>query len=343
MTNLKSPFPKYFSLFKFLSPFRSFALTLLLAVGYGYLCIWLFMGESADLFSLDMVSWSFVMLVPYTIGVISVTSPIYSLIKPKSEELNRLSLLNAIFFPCAAIFGLFLVVTIASFGLLLCFIISIPILFPAASLGGITVWLVQKHKKYAPVLMVLLLFLPFGLSPVEAQFDKERATVYTLTSIQIDADVAAVWDEIASVDPITEAEHRSNWTHKVGLPRPVAATLSYHGVGGVRNASFENGLYFDEEIIEWEKHQRIRFTIEETSQTLLPAPLDLIDGETFDVVEGAYEIELLEDGTVMLHLSSEHFLTTHFNRYGAFWTDLLMRNLQNYILEIVKVRAEANG
>ena len=281
------------------------------------------------------------MLVPYTIGIISVTYPINPLIKPKHIELKQLSLHHAIFFPCAAILGLFLIITIASFGLLLCFIISIPILFPAASLGGITVWLVQKHKKYAPLFIAVTLFLPFSLSPVEAQFDKERETVYTLTSIQIEADVAAVWAEIASVDPITEDEHRFNWTHKVGLPRPVAATLSHHGVGGVRNASFENGLHFDEEIIEWEEHQRIRFTIEETSQTLLPAPLDLIDGETFDVVEGEYAIELLEDGTVMLHLSSEHFLTTRFNRYGAFWTDLLMRNLQNYILEIVKERAEA--
>lgn len=333
-------YPLHLRIFKFLSPLRSYSLTALLAVIYGYLCIVIF-TEAKTLLSLEMLSWSFVMLVPYTVGVISVTYPVIpTFVRPKLNPLEQLSFFEAILFPCLSIVGLFLCLTLLSFGLILCFIISIPILFPAAILGGISVWLVQKHRKYAPLLALFAIFLPFSLSPVEAQFAKERETVYTHTSIQINAAVADVWDEIASVDPITEDEHRFNWTHQAGLPRPVAATLSYHGVGGVRNASFENGLYFDEEITEWEKHQRIRFTIEETSETLLPAPLDLIDGETFDVVAGEYEIETLDDGTVLLHLSSEHFLTTRFNWYGAFWTDLLMRNLQNYILEIVKERAE---
>ncbi|MEM8860781.1 MAG: hypothetical protein AAGD96_20860 [Chloroflexota bacterium] len=84
------------------------------------------------------------------------------------------------------------------------------------------------------------------------------------------------------------------------------------------------------------------FEITNASDSLLPKPLDVIDSETFDIVGGMYEIEALNDGTVMLHFTSEHFLSTRFNNYGAHWTDLLMRNLQNYILEIVKVRAETN-
>lgn len=305
-----------------------------MATAYGYFIAILFTDQNlSSLWSLDAFSWSFIMLVPYTIGILST---IFYVFREKP-----LSLWEAIILPWLSVGGLAIILLFLSFGLLLCFIIATPIFFPAASLGGFSVWLIRKKHKWLVALLVISLFSPFGLNPVEARFDKERVTVHTLTTIEISADVETVWAEIASVDPITETEHRFNWAHLIGLPRPVAATLSHPGVGGVRDAYFENGLRFDETITEWEDGERIRFDIRETSQFLLPAPLDLIDGETFDVVEGMYEIEQIDDERLILHLSSEHFLTTRFNRYGAFWTDLLMRNLQNYILEIVKTRAEA--
>ena len=192
------------------------------------------------------------------------------------------------------------------------------------------------------MILILGLLLPFGLSPVEAQFDKNRHPVETVTSIAINADATAVWAEIGAVDPIAQDEHKLSWIYLIGVPKPHEATLTFHGVGGVRMAEYQNGLRFEEEILEWEENQRLRFTIEEASGIFLPAPMDMIDGETFDVLEATYEIEELDDGTVLLHLSSQHTLTTRFNRYGAFWTDQLMRTLQNNILEIMKERAEAN-
>jgi hypothetical protein len=96
----------------------------------------------------------------------------------------------------------------------------------------------------------------------------------------------------------------------------------------------------DETLTEWRHHQTISFTIVETSEALLPPPLNLIDGENFAVRQGTYTIEPLPDGIARLHLSSEHILGTRFNKYGSWWTDLVMRNLQNYVLTIIKARAE---
>ena len=302
--------------------------TALLAVAYGYLAYFLFSNSSTGL---EAFSWSFVMLVPYTLGVITVYL---------AKEANRGSLLYAVFMPWLACLALAAVLVAVTFGLLLCFVISVPIFFPAASIGGLSVWLIRKDQRAMMVLLLLALIAPYATSPVEAQFDSPQRMTTTHTQIVIDADVETVWNLIKSVSPIQQAEQRFNWLHMIGLPKPVAATLFYEGVGGVRDAYFENGLRFDETITEWTHHERIRFDIVETSETLLPAPLNLIDGERFDVVEGMYEIELLADGTIMLHLTSEHFLTSHFNQYGAYWTDLIMRDLQNYILDIIKVRAE---
>lgn len=304
--------------------------TALLAVAYGYLAYFLFTNEYTGL---EAFSWSFVMLIPYTLGVISVYL---------AKEKNRDSLFYALLIPWLACILLAAALVAVTFGLLLCFVISVPIFFPAASMGGLSVWLIRKDQRAMTILLLLALIAPYATSPVEAQFETARQTTTTHTQIKIDADVETVWNLIKSVSPIQETEQRFDWLHVIGLPKPIAATLSYEGVGGVRDAYFENGLRFDETITEWEHHERIRFDIVETSETLLPAPLNLIDGERFDVVEGVYEIETLADGTILLHLTSTHFLTSHFNEYGAFWTDLIMRDLQNYILEIVKHRAEAD-
>lgn len=308
---------------------RHTLITATLAIAYGYLGYFLFTNEYTGL---EAFSWSFIMLIPYTLGVITVYL---------AKEHNQHSILYALLMPWLACLGLAGVLIAISFGVLLCFVISIPIFFPAASLGGLSVWLIRKDQRAMTSLLLIALVAPYATSSVEAQFEKPLKTTTTATQIVIDADVDTVWDLIKSVSPIQQAEQRFNWLHLIGLPQPVAATLSYEGVGGVRDATFANGLRFDETITEWEYHQRIRFDIVETSETLLPAPLDLIDGERFDVVEGVYELEPLADGTVLLHLTSEHYLSSHFNRYGAFWTDLIMSDLQNYILEIIKRRAEA--
>ncbi len=59
-----------------------------------------------------------------------------------------------------------------------------------------------------------------------------------------------------------------------------------------------------------------------------------------DMVDDRYVIEPVGEGRVRLSLVSSHRLTTRFNGYGGLWTDLLMRDLQMYILRIVKDRAE---
>lgn len=303
--------------------------SIILTTVYGYLVVFLF-DVSSDTW--ETLSWSFIMLLPYALGAIGT-----SIVSSRRD----LKLTDAIFLPWLYCMGLFVAVTIMSLGMLFCIIIGVPILFPAASLGGITVWLLQRHPKATKFVLLFIIISPFVTSPVEAQFAKPRSITTTHTTIDIAASPETVWDEIKSVPAITESEQRPNWLHWLGMPRPIAATLSHEGVGGVRDATFENGLRFNETVTDWVENERISFTIVESSQLLLPPPLDLIDGENFDVLDGTYVIEPLADGNVRLHLTSHHFLGTRFNRYGAWWTDVVMRNLQDYILVIIKARAES--
>jgi hypothetical protein len=71
-----------------------------------------------------------------------------------------------------------------------------------------------------------------------------------------------------------------------------------------------------------------------------PLPLSEIGGRHFDVIEGAYAIEPLGEGRVRLHFTSKYRLSTRFNAYSSLWTDFFMQDVQRYILQIMKARAE---
>ncbi len=64
-------------------------------------------------------------------------------------------------------------------------------------------------------------------------------------------------------------------------------------------------------------------------------------GRYFDVVEGEYRLEQAPEGDTLLHLSSRERVSTHFNPYVGFWTDAVMRSLQDSILQVIRHRAEA--
>jgi hypothetical protein len=137
---------------------------------------------------------------------------------------------------------------------------------------------------------------------------------------------------------------RPTWTHHIGFPRPIEATLSYEGVGGVRHASFERGLLFIETITAWEPQHRLAFSIKADSAHIPTTTLDehvTIGGSYFDVLDGEYVLEPLSNGDTLLHLTSHQRLSTNFNGYAGLWTDAVMQNLQTSILQVIQHRAEA--
>lgn len=47
------------------------------------------------------------------------------------------------------------------------------------------------------------------------------------------------------------------------------------------------------------------------------------------------------EGRVELRLRTTHRLSTHFNLYAGFWTNPLMRQIQENLLHVVRTRSEA--
>lgn len=311
----------------------------LIAIIYGLLAR-LFFGFSeewnSELFSATfaVMSVAFIFGVPFAIGF-------------SSTYLGHVrSLLRALFFPWVpALSALVLSLALAWEGLI-CIFLWLPLVLLLSSLGGLCGSLALRlrgNPARRSVFGAVLLF-PYGLGLLEVRAGHPDDFRTVDTHIDIDGDAASVWKHIVEVPAIRDDEHHFSWSHFIGFPKPVAATVEGRGVGTTREASFERGVLFLEKVTEYREGERLSFTIHADPNQIPSRALDqhvTVGGPYFDVLTGTYQIEELGERRVRLHLSSEHRLSTRFNPYASAWTDFIMRDTQEYILRIVKARAEA--
>ncbi len=244
---------------------------------------------------------SFLFLVPLVVGLVA------ALLTPEERPIKAYQ--NA----ALSILVIAIITTLWQYESLFCWVILAPIALLAAAIGAFIVNMVRYWSKSKARVLFGLVILPAVAFQFENAIPAETIFKTTHTSILIEAPAHAVWQEIKSVSTISASEYRDSWTHLFGLPRPLAATLSYEGVGGMRIAGFSNGLSFYEKVI---------------------------GGQFVDVISGRYTIEEISDSKSLLHLTSTQRLSSKLNSYAGFWVNAVMADLQNTILKVIKHRSE---
>jgi hypothetical protein len=282
---------------------------------------------------------AFLMLVPLAMGYFSVERYL------RATPADDVVWYQWFFLPWGSVLLAMAVCIVVGWEKSICLLIAGPIMLFFSLVGGIAARLAWRRLKYpasgtlsAVALPLLLLFVE-----VHIPLPNEIRTVHT--SILIHAPTQVVWDNIKSVHAIAPSELPDSWVNRIGFPKPVAATLSQEGVGGVRQASFTGGLVFTETVNRWEPGSDLRFSIRANTDTIPRSTLDehvTIGGAFFDVLDGEYRLEQRPDG-VLLHLTSRERVSTHFNLYAEQWTDAVMRTIQRQILEVIRARCESAG
>lgn len=300
----------------------------MLGVGYGVLARFVAATEQfGDWFA--VMSIAFLVVVPLVIGVLTVSA------------VDAPSIAYRIFAPWVPMLLVVLTVVLIGWEGGICVYMGLPILLLFASLGGIIGARVPFRRRGV---RAAVLVLPFALGPVERGIPAPDRLTETVTTIDIAAPPAVVWPLITSVDSIRPEEQHPALFTRMGFPRPISATLSRPGVGGIRTARFERGLAFAETVTEWVPEQRLRFAITPFTDSVPPTTLDehvTIGGPYFDVLTGSYELTPIDQGRgTHLVLRSEHRVSTRFNLYAGWWVDRIMASIQDNILEVHKARAE---
>jgi len=306
-----------------------------IAIPTGYAIILrLFFGVSTweDLFS--VMSISFLFCLPTIVGVLTIY---FSTIEKVKNRAYR------IFTPWIPIL-IFLVITLA-FALegWACWLMVLPLFLIAASIGGLIGGYFKMKKQSTNVYISVLALLPLMMAPVEAMVGTIPGTYEAYTYIDINAPADKIWSNVTRVKEIKEEQDKGWLTQTLGFPRPVKAELNFEGVGAYREAIFTNGLVFHETVSEYIDQKKMVFSIKAYPHEIPSTAMDehvVIGGNYFDVLNGTYELEKLNETTHRLHLYSHFKLTTTFNFYASWWAKWIMKDIQNNILQVEKQRAE---
>ena len=286
-----------------------------------------------------VLSVSFIVLVPLTLGLLTVHF---------GAKSKKRSWGYWIFMPWIPCLLLMVAALLIGWEGSICILLALPIFLLLSTFGGIISGLVARanlsdSSNYS--IVIFLIALPFVSGAIERRIDAPDSIRTVETQIVIKASPKKVWENIERVQKIKPEEQRFSIFHLLGFPRPVEATLSHEGEGGVRHATFEGGVLFVETIDKWAPEKELSFSIKADTKTIPPTTLDehvTIGGPYFDMLEGTYRIERLSDSEVVLHLASKHRLSTHINFYAGLWTNYIMRDIQKNILGVIKERCEAN-
>jgi len=305
------------------------------AIPTGYAIILrLFFGVSTWMELFSVMSLSFLFCLPTVVGALAIY---FSNI----EQVRKLW--YRIFMPWIPIL-FFLVITLAvALEGWACWLMVLPLFLIAASFGGLLGGYFKMKKQSTNVYISVLALLPLLLSPIEAMLGSIPGTYQAYTFIDINAQADIIWDNVTRVREINEAQDKGWLTKTLGFPRPIKAELNYDGVGAYREAIFTNGLVFHETVSEYIDQQKMVFSIKAYPHEIPSTTMDehvVIGGHYFDVLNGTYELEKLNNTTHRLHLYSHFKLNTTFNFYASWWAKWIMKDIQNNILQVEKQRAE---
>lgn len=315
---------------------------------YGVMLQLLFRAPSMKRY-IELMSVGMIFLLPVAIGFLVVFYVGWR------ERERPLSFRYALLGPWSAVGPCLILSFVVGWEGAFCLMFATPVFLIMSSLGGLLAKLallfIDRNNagrgpgalKNGISLLLLVLLAPLTSGFVESNLQAPEASHRVHTQIEIAAPVDVVWSEIIRVRRIEPSENQGLF-YKLGFPRPIEATLSHEGVGGVRNASFEKGLLFIETVTEWQPQRLLSFRIQADAHMTRLDPHVVVGGQYFDVLQGTYEITPgSRPGTVTLNLWSRFRLNTHFNGYAGFLGDSLMRDIQNSILRVLKKRCEGRG
>ena len=280
------------------------------------------------------MSVSFLFVLPTIVGVLTVYLSSYEKAKNRYYQIVA---------PWLVLLLFILITLLTGIEGWACWLMIMPVFMVASSIGGIFGGYLKKQKEARYLKVSLLILIPFLSAPIEHSIDKIPAKYQAYTYIDIEAPAEQIWDQVTRVSEISPEDDKGYLTRLLGFPRPLKAELNYEGVGAYREAIFTKGLIFHEKVKEYEDNKKMVFSIKAYPHEIPSTTLDehvVIGGAYFDVLDGTYELESLDNGKHRLHLYSHFKMNTHFNFYAGWWARWIMKDIQNNILQVEKKRAE---
>ena len=224
---------------------------------------------------------------------------------------------------------------------IICLIMLSPIWLISGWIGAFTMRSQRRHRGRAVESSFLI--IPLIAAMVETQIPIPHETVTLSRSILVSATPEEVWRYAVSSRDISVEEGQWTITHNIiGMPRPRESVVVGTGVGAVRTAYWGEHVNFEERIETWEPGRKLGWRFNFTNSTVQDYTDKHIspDGEFLKIDSGDYVLRPVSADTTELTLTTRYIAKTHVNLYAKLWGELMMGDIEENVLAIIKQRAE---
>lgn len=226
----------------------------------------------------------------------------------------------------------------------ICIVLLSPLWLGSGTAGAYATYRSRtRGQRYTKAYSIAFLIAPLLAMQIEPMIPLPIADAVVTRSVVIDAKPATIWPLLRGIPDVRQNEGRWNLTQNVfGIPRPIGARLPGNGIGADRFAIWDHDIRFRERITEWAPGRRIgwRFIFDDiaawgyTDRHLMP------DSPYFTVTRGGYNMTPLADGRTRVTIDTRYRIRTPVNGYSELWGQLLLGDVENNLLAIIKRRAE---
>ena len=210
----------------------------------------------------------------------------------------------------------------------ICLIIVSPLLLFFIFLGALLGrWLFQYSNN-----RLNLSLIPFALAFLAIDVLSPHHYENSVSDrVLIHAPPSRVWGHLAAVPLITEKPNF--WLFQMGLPYPVASTVSGAGVGARRRCVFSHHRVFEEQITEWQPGRRLTFDI-----TRQPRDPEILGHAR--VERGQFVLQDNHDGTTTLIGTSWYELYVYPSWYYDLWARSIAQQVHIRVMNHIKTVCE---
>ena len=310
------------------SRLRTLLIGLIAGIVYAFIAMFIVTANHQN------VSVSFIFILPIILGAI----PVLLSTKEQLQSYKTYLLL-----PWGIVLTFFLLCLIGGYEGMICLIIIIGPFLILGTLGAFIFRIFKLKREGNETKLYASLLLPFLLLVFETNFQANDQFNTVETTIEINADKSKVWGNIKNVQNIQSEEIKTHFIHIIGIPKPINGQIDKEEIGGIRIITWEKGIKFIERIKHWDDGNGFSYDIDVDPKSIPPSTLDehvMIGGKYFDVLEGSYKIQNINQTQQLVTLTCTYRVTTNFNLYSKIWADFILNDFNKMILEVIKKRSE---
>lgn len=304
----------------------------LLGAAYGLAARLLFeFGSQA--YGIKMISISMLIATPFAIGAIVIYG-----IRETNPSIGKM-----LFTPWLAIFLALIGSVISLLEGSICIALASPLFFAASSIGGLVMGLTLRCTAKGKNTFHSILVLPVALALVEPSDPRKPQIQEERVSIEIHAPPHRIWQEIKNARNIRKEELAENFTHWIGVPRPLEGVNVKTPEGEIRYSKWERGVNFSARVTHEEKDRSITWRYEFNDDSFPKGSMDdhvKIGGQYFDLYDTTFNLIPISDEITHLEIISHYSVTTDINFYGVPVAKFIANDFMSTIVQLYKSRSE---